>query len=202
MFGLIPERDLGAGVSPERPRTIWRKLLNPLEWACLSRISREILRIFHGFKSRSQDIFARQSWLASIIAGRIGHCTREQVNRCIAALARLGFIRKLKRHSRFWTYSLEKYQVISQRTPNVTSRRSASYYLPGRPKTDHYISYKPSGQTQTPFEVPTDPGELADIEEFIRAHEARVPAIWGAQSIPRKPATSQSAQDSRRQATV
>ncbi|HKT90126.1 MAG TPA: hypothetical protein VJQ59_16895 [Candidatus Sulfotelmatobacter sp.] len=95
--------------------------MTPLEWATLSRVSREILRIFHGFKSRSQDIFVRQIWLAKTIG-----CTREQVCRCIAALARLGFISKLRRYSHFWTYRLEKYQITGERNTHVTSLHGSS----------------------------------------------------------------------------
>lgn len=101
--------------------------MNPLEWALLSRTARAILRIFNGFKSRGQAIFCRQSWLASEIRKTEGHCTREQVNRCISKLALLGFISKLERHSRFWTYRLEKCHVTPERTPHVTSHGRSSF---------------------------------------------------------------------------
>lgn len=95
--------------------------MTPLEWALLPASARAILRIFHGFRSRGQQIFPRQSW----IAGQIGR-TREHVNRMIGLLAKLGHIRKERRTSRFIHYVFLVVNVTSEVASKITSRRVSS----------------------------------------------------------------------------
>ena len=97
----------------------------PLQWALLSPVSKQILRIFHGHKNRGEDIFYKQATLAEMIG-----CRREQVNRCIAELTRRGFIQKKSRHSRFIVYLLLLLSITPERPPRITSQpRSPLYEL-------------------------------------------------------------------------
>lgn len=146
--------------------------MRPLEWALLSRTEREILRIFHGFKSRSQDIFIKQASLARMIT-----VTREHVNRCIGRLAAKKFIRRAARHSRFIVYVLEIIGITPERTPQITSQRP-DLLMSGK------RLQRPRGAAQNlPIGNPKptegmSAADLADLEAFIRGHEARFPAAW------------------------
>jgi biotin operon repressor len=91
--------------------------MSPFSWALLPETARAILRIFHGFQSRGQDIFTKQSTLARMIG-----CTRLTVWRWIRELARRGLIRILSRHSRFCRYSIE---TTPETTGDTSHRRSS-----------------------------------------------------------------------------
>lgn len=146
--------------------------VNPLEWALLPETCRAILRIFHGFRVREQQIFPKQSWLARTI----GVC-RLSIVRAVARLLRLGLIR-IRRRSRFCEYTLQV-TVTSHVTSGVTSHpyNRASYFRRansgfvrtsdggwGRP-----ISWGAPGPERESVPVEVDP----DLEAFIAAHEAK-----------------------------
>ena len=122
--------------------------MNPLDWALLSPVSRELLRIFSGFRSRGQDIFPKQSWLASQIG-----CSRAQVNRCLGVLERKGYVRRSKRHSHFILYLLLVLSLTPQRTRPVTSRLGGPYNLKEVSKRTGIASLlnpKPNGVAWSP----------------------------------------------------
>ena len=126
--------------------------MNPLEWALLSRAGKELLRIFHGFRSRHQDIFASQGWLA----GKVG-CSRMTVWRRLKALISAGFVRLVKRHSHFCVYELLE---TAQVTPRVTSQGFSPLYLTQR-----------AGRGTPPLKKPPEREEVSR-EEYARRQRA------------------------------
>ena len=96
--------------------------MNPLEWALLPETCKAVLRIFHGFKGRGQQIFTSQGWLAR----KIGVC-RLTILRAITRLVRLGLVSRKERHSRFWEYTLLEAYVAARVTSGVTSQPISPY---------------------------------------------------------------------------
>lgn len=95
--------------------------MNPIHWACLSPIGRQILRIAYGFKSRGQTMFMKHSTIAKMVG-----CTRVTVARWIAVfIARRWFSLK-KRHSHFAEYDVSQVTVTPSVTRDDTSPRRSS----------------------------------------------------------------------------
>lgn len=86
--------------------------MNPIHWACLSPVARQILRIAYGFKSRKQTMFMKHSTIAKMVG-----CTRVTVARWIAVFIGRGWFSRKKRHSHFAEYDVSQVTV----TPTVTS---------------------------------------------------------------------------------
>ena len=159
--------------------------MNPLHWAVLSRVGREILRIAYGFKTRHQTMFMQHQ----TIAQRVG-CSRMTVTRWLKHFLELGWFRLKHRHSRFCEYDVSQVTVTPGVTSDVTSRGDSSILTsePQRkgPRSSEWIRTK-SGEWGRPattiLSEPTnwsDPDRFApewesseELEAFILEHERK-----------------------------